>query len=105
MAALRLFGQFLLFAALAAFSADGIKALATPGHGWFAFTSVSKALAYLGINPASLGFAQDGIIAWAWSAIVEPFMTVPLAIALTAFGALSYMAGYRRRPISEYDAA
>lgn len=96
---LRVLGKFLLSIAFVALAYDGARNLATPGEGLL-LTSLA---AHFRTNaPQAQEALQHFILAYApeyvWTGVVEPLLVLPVSIACGAFGALIFMAGYRRPP-------
>jgi hypothetical protein len=94
---LRMLGRILLFIALAAAAADGVRTIASPGQGLL-MTSLSMHLqAYM---PDAQKNLEAFFLAYApsyfWYGIVEPMLVIPVSLLFSLFGVLLFLAGYRR---------
>ncbi len=96
---LRVFGKTLLFIAFIAFAYDGARNLATPNQGLL-LTSLSTHLnAYFPKSDENLAhFFLANLPAYVWTGFVEPLLLLPVSVLLGIFGALIFLAGYRRPP-------
>jgi hypothetical protein len=95
---LRLLGKALLFGAFLALAYDGVRILASPGQGLL-LTSLSTHLKTIPQGQEALrSFALDHAPAFLWNGVVEPLLVLPVSLLFGLFGALIFLAGYRRPP-------
>ncbi len=95
---LRLVGIALLLGAFVALAFDGVRILASPGQGLL-LTSLSTHLKSVPQGRETLeSFFLSHAPAYLWEGIVEPMLVLPVSLLFGAFGALIFLAGYRRPP-------
>lgn len=95
---LRLLGKTLLLGAFVALAFDGVRVLASPGQGLL-LTSLSTHLKSIPQGREALeDFLLSHAPAFLWEDIVEPMLVLPVSLLFGLFGALIFLAGYRRPP-------
>jgi hypothetical protein len=95
---LRLLGKTLLLGAFVALVFDGVRILASPGQGLL-LTSVSTHLKNVPQGRETLeSLVLSHAPAFVWRSVVEPMLVLPVSLLFGVFGALIFLAGYRRPP-------
>lgn len=100
MAALRFLSALFFLIALVALAADATPLLS----GQFGFHTASVAQRWSELAPAVLKEAQqsfsDNGLSWVWTAVMVPFLSVPVFVLFGVLAALLGYAGRRRRRIN-----